>query len=338
MGEILEILRKHETFLISSHINPEGDSLGSQLALYSLLSALGKKVSVVNSDPVPFAYSFLPNAAVLQCVNSTSSKETTTRDTGYPGLESEVVGLESIPDVEVAVILDCGNLDRIGEKLAKRVHPEKAMINIDHHRSNEYFGTHNLVDTGACAAGEIIFRLMEYGGMEISREQAVCLYTAILVDTGSFKYSNTTAEVHRIAARLIDKGVEPARIAELVYETIPYRRAKLLGIALETLRISDDGKIAWATVTSEMYERIGASGEDTEGIIDYIRSLRGTQVVILFRELEDGAIKASLRSKGGLDVERIAASFGGGGHKAAAGCTISEPLDKAVDIILEALK
>ncbi|MFC1719462.1 bifunctional oligoribonuclease/PAP phosphatase NrnA, partial [Candidatus Poribacteria bacterium] len=231
MREILEVLRKNETFLISSHINPEGDALGSQLALYSLLSDIGKNVSVVDSDPVPFAYRFLPNAAVLKCVNPTTSHET--RGTRHLDLESEVVDLESIPDVEVAIIVDCGNLNRIGDKLAEHLRPSQALINIDHHQSNEYFGTHNLVNTGASAAGEIIFNLMEYGGVEISLDQAVCLYTAILTDTGSFRYSNTTPEVHRIAARLIDIGVKPAQIAELVYETIPYRRAKLLGLALE---------------------------------------------------------------------------------------------------------
>ncbi len=341
MREVLEVLRKNETFLISSHINPEGDALGSQLAFYSLLSDLGKKVSVVDSDPVPFAYSFLPNAAVLKCVNPTPSKEAAiheARDKRYLDLESEVVDLDSISDVEVAIIVDCGSLNRIGDKLAERVRPTQALINIDHHQSNEYFGTHNLVNTGASAAGEIIFNLMEYGDLEISLDQAVCLYTAILTDTGSFRYSNTTTEVHRITARLIDIGVKPAQIAELVYEIIPYRRAKLLGLALETLQLSSDGKIAWAAVTSEMYERTGTSGADTEGIIDYIRSLRGTEVAILFRELEDGAIKVSLRSKRGLDVERVAASFGGGGHKAAAGCTISEPLAKVIDMVLDTLK
>lgn len=326
MGETLEALRKHETFLISSHLNPDGDAVGSQLALHSFLLNLGKEVSVVGSDPVPFAYSFLPNVAVLQCANPKSNKENT-----------RYLSLESIPDVDVAIILDCGNLSRIGEALAERIHPRKALINIDHHHGNANFGTHNLVNTDACAVGEIVFDLMEYGGIEISQDQALCLYTAIFTDTGGFRYSNTTAKALRIAARLIEKGVQPARVAESIYDTIPYQRAKLFGMALETLKLSSDGKLVWVSVTGEMYERAKATSADTEGIIEYIRSLRGVEIAVLFREIENGAIKVSLRSKRGFDVERVAGEFGGGGHKAAAGCTVSEPLDKTIDMILDKL-
>lgn len=331
MREVLEVLRQNETFLISSHINPDGDAIGSQLAFYSFLSDLGKKVSVVDSDPVPFAYSFLPNAAVLQSVYPSSSKEAAKSET-------QNLDVESMCDVEVAIILDCGNLNRIGDRLAEHVHPSQALINMDHHLGNKRFGSHNLVNTSACATGEIVFNVMESSGIEISRDQAICLYTAILTDTGSFKYSNATPEAHRIAAKLIERGVEPAGIAESVYDTIPHRRAKLLGLALERLRLSPDGKIVWTAVTREMYEITETDGADTEGIIEYIRSLKNTEVAILFRELENGDTKVSLRSKRGLDVERIAAMFDGGGHKAAAGCTISQPLDKAMGAIFEALK
>jgi phosphoesterase RecJ-like protein len=365
MEEVLEVLKEYEAFLISSHINPDGDAIGSQLAFYSLLSDLGKKVSVVNSDPVPLAYSFLPNAESLRYIKSTSSKENTrhkvqdtrkTRDMRHEtrdgksqvsSLKSQVSSLDSIPDVEVAVILDCGNLNRIGEELAARIHPKHALINIDHHRSNDLFGTHNLVDTHACATAELIFDLMQYADIEIGRDRAVCLYTAILTDTGCFKYTNTTAEAHRIAARLIEEGVCPDRIAELVYGVIPYQRAKLFAMALETLRLSSDGKIAWMSVTSEMHDRTGTGSDDTEGFIDYVRSLRGIDVAILFREIENEAIKVSLRSKlratlaspaSPVHVDQIAAMFGGGGHQAAAGCVIPGPLDKAINTILDAVK
>jgi phosphoesterase RecJ-like protein len=198
-----------------------------------------------------------------------------------------------------------------------------------------------LVDADACATAELVFNLMDYGGIEIGRDRAVCLYTAILTDTGCFRYTNTTAEAHRIAARLIDERVRPDRIAESVYEVIPYQKAKLFGMALETLQLSPDGKIAWISVTSEMHQRTGTGSEDTEGFIDYVRSLRDIEVALLFRETKNGAIKVSLRSKVGarhaspVDVDRIAAMFGGGGHQAAAGCIISGSLDKAIDIILE---
>jgi phosphoesterase RecJ-like protein len=325
MGDVLEVLKEHKTFLVSSHINPDGDAIGSQLALYSLLSNLGKTVSVVNSDPVPFAYNFLPDVTALQCVSPKSSS--TQCSLSAPDLQS----------FDVAIILDCGSLDRIGEKLVEHARSGKALINIDHHYGNKHFGTHNLVDDRACATGEIVFDLMEYSGMEISQDQAVCLYTAILTDTGCFKYSNTTARTHTITAQLIDKGVQPDRVAESVYETIPYRRAKLFSMALDTLQLSADGRIVWASVTNEMYEQTGTVSEDTEGIIEYIRSLRGVEVAIFFRELENGGTKVSLRSKRGLDVEQVAAMFGGGGHKAAAGCNIAEPLDKVIKMVLEAI-
>jgi phosphoesterase RecJ-like protein len=352
--EILEVLREYETFLISSHVNPDGDAVGSQLAFYSLLSDLEKKVSLVNSDPVPFVYSFLPNAEVSQVFNieavSNNTRRSTldagysikTRQTREPAPTSSIENpVSSIQNVEVAIVLDCGSLDRVGTELAARIRPKRALINIDHHRSNDYFGTHNLVDADACATAELIFNLMEYGGMEIGRDRSVCLYTAILTDTGCFKYTNTTAEAHRIAARLIDEGVRPDRVAELVYEVIPYQSAKLFGMALGTLRLSPDGKIAWMSVTGKMHKQTGTGGADTEGFIDYVRSIRDIEVAILFRETENGHIKVSLRSKGELDVDRIAGMFGGGGHQAAAGCVVSEPagtLDKVTDMVLEAIR
>jgi phosphoesterase RecJ-like protein len=313
MEEILEVLKKYETFLILSHVNPDGDALGSQLALYSLLSDLGKKALVVNSDPVPLAYRFLPNAGFF------------TQD------------IEHNTQFDVVLVLDCGNPDRTGAELAAKIHPKHALINIDHHRGNKRFGTLNLVDTRACATAELIFNIIESGNMEIGMDRAVCLYTGILTDTGSFKFSNTTAEAHRITARLIDEGVRPEQISESVYEVIPYQRAKLLGVALERLQLSEDGKIAWTSVTNAIYEQTGALSEDTEGIIDYIRSLRGVEVAVFLRELENGDFKVSLRSKGDLAVNVIASAFGGGGHRAAAGCTLSGSLEEVADKVFEAL-
>lgn len=326
IGGILKVIEKHEIFLISSHTNPDGDAIGSQLAFHSLLSDLGKKVFLVNTDPPPLIYDFLPNVEIL-------FREADLSDSGpYPG------GQYHWSDVEVAVILDCGNLNRIGEKLAECVHPKCALINIDHHESNDYFGTHNLVDVSACATAELVFDLINQCGLEIGHDRAVCLYTAITYDTNSFKYMNATANAHRIVARLIEEGAQPERIAELLYDVIPYQKAKLFGMALETLQLSEDGKIAWMLVTEEMHERTRTKGEDTEGFIDYVRSLKDIEVAILFRETKDGNVKVSLRSKGALNVDQIARDFGGGGHQPAAGCVISQPLDKAVNMILEAVR
>ncbi len=318
------VLEEAETFLISSHVNPDGDAIGSQIAFYSFLSDLGKVVSVVNSDPVPSIYRFLPNVEVFRIE---STENTDIGSDAYTPWE----------DIEVAIILDCGELKRVGEDLAARIRPRRGIINIDHHLSNRYFGTHNLVDADACATAELVFHLMEYGGIEMGRDRAMCLYTAILTDTGCFKYNNTTAEAHRISARLIQEGVRPDLIAELVYEVTPYEKARLFGMALETLRLSLDGKIAYMWVTQEMHKQTGTSSEDTDGFIDYIRSLKDIEVAIFYRETEKGDIKVSLRSKSDLDVNQIAATFGGGGHQAAAGCTISKPLEEAIDTIVEAV-
>ncbi len=324
MGDILGVLEEAEIFLISSHVNPDGDAIGSQIALYSFLLHFGKVVSIVNSDPVPSVYRFLPNVEVFRIE---STENTDIGSDAYVPWE----------DVEVAIILDCGELKRIGEDLAARIRPRRGLINIDHHLSNRYFGTHNLVDADACATAELLFHLMEYSGIEMDRDRAMCLYTAILTDTGCFKYNNTNPEAHRISARLIQEGVRPDLIAELVYEVTPYGKARLFGMALATLRLSLDGKIAYMWVTQEMHKQTGTGSEDTDGFTDYIRSLKDIEVAIFFRETDKGEIKVSLRSKSDLDVNQIAATFGGGGHQAAAGCTISRPLEEAMDAVVEAV-
>ena len=326
MENILGVMRKYETFLISSHINPDGDSIGSQLAIYSLLSDFGKKVSILNSNPVPYDYKFL--------LDFWRSHTVLKSEFGFGITSGDELLLDN---VEVAIILDCGNISRIGKELAPKIKPKFALINIDHHLGNENFGTYNLVNHDACATGELVFQLMDYGNIKIDQYIANCLYTAILTDTGSFKFSNTTTETHKIAARLIDLGVKPNWIAEKVYEVVPYQRAKLFGKALETLRLENSGKIAYMWATREMFDQTVSDSEDTEGFVEYLRSLRGIEIAIFFRELEDSGVKVSLRSKGDFDVNKIAVKFGGGGHQAAAGCTISETLDKSIDMVLSAV-
>jgi phosphoesterase RecJ-like protein len=325
MEEILEVIIKHDNFIISSHINPDGDAIGSQLAFYSLLSDLGKSVSVVNSTPLPADYAFLPNSSVFHLFTGSDEHQV---------LTSEL----SFQDIEVAIILDCGNLNRIGDNLVKRVHPKVALVNIDHHESNDKFGTYNMVDADACATAELIFNLMEHGKMPIGKDRAICLYTAILTDTGSFRFSNTKANTYRIAARLVEEGAQPDQIAGLVYEVIPYKKAKLFGMFLNTLQTSPDGKIAWAYITKDMFEQTNTSSEDMDDFIDYIRSIKGVDLAMLLRELDEGGFKVSLRSKTNLRVDKICAMFNGGGHQAAAGCTIRKPLEKAVDMMLNAIK
>jgi len=318
-GEILDVIKSHEIFSISSHISPDGDAIGSQIAVYSLISELGKKAYIINRDLVPITYSFMPKVDAFKSGGT------------------EIFYLEN---ADVSIILDCANLGRTGEKLASLIHPKYALINIDHHLKNTHFGTHNLVDENACATAELVFNLLKYNGIRIGYERAVCLYAAILTDTGSFRYQNTNSETHRIAAQLIDEGIKPDIIAEMIYASIPYPRTRLFGLALKSMQITKDGKVAWVSVTRDMFEETGTESADTEEFVDYVRSVRDIRLAILFRENEDGSIKVSLRSKGDSNsgftvfVDQIASAFGGGGHKMAAGCVLLGPLSKAIDIIL----
>lgn len=321
IGKILEIISKHEVFMISSHINPDGDSISSQLAFYSLLSDLGKKVYILNADPIPSRYKFLPYIDAYQT-------------------ELDFGDQSNLNDVEVAIILDCGNLNRVGDKIFAKIHPEWTIINIDHHSSNDFFGSYNFVDVNASATAEIIFGFIKESGQGIGCDRAVCLYTGIVMDTGCFKFANTTAKAHKIVAQLIEEGVKPDKIGELIYDIIPYRKAKLFSKVLDTLKLSHDGKIAYVSITNEMYKQTQTEVADTEGFIDYVRSLDGIEVALLFRETENGNIKVSLRSKSKLDkqainVNQIAKEFEGGGHPEASGCVVSAPLDKAIDMVLQ---
>ncbi len=315
--EILKIIKTQGNFLICSHANPDGDSIGSQLAFYSLLVELGKKACILNANPIPSNYKFLPYSDVHQ--------------THFDSVD--------IDNIDSVIVLDCANLDRIGKELSEKVKSLDEIINIDHHTSNDYFGKYNLVDPTAGATAEIVFHLIKWIGLDIGYERAVCLYTGIIFDTGCFKYTNTSSETHKIVAELLQAGVKPDKVSQLVYD-ISYRKAKLFSMAIQTLQISDDGKVAWMYVTNDMYQRSQTNGADTEGFVDYVRSLTGIEVAIFVRETERD-VKISLRSKSNdlkkqaINVENIAKEFGGGGHPTAAGCNIDKPIKIAINLVIE---
>lgn len=313
LNELIKLLWEGNSFLISSHVNPDGDSLGAQLALYSLLVEMGKEVRVVNTDPVPWLYDFLPFKEAIE----------------RPA--------ETVYEPDYLIVLDAGSLERIGAKLAKSIAPRKGIINIDHHAESVPFGDYNFIDTSASATSEIIHRLIKEMGFRVGRERAICLYTGIMTDTGSFRFPNTTPRCHIAAAELIAEGVDVQRIYELVYERMSYGRLKLLGEVLNTLRVGMGGRAAWMTVRREMFERTGTGLEDLEGFVNYARSIEGVEVAALFVELEGGRTKVSLRSRGKVNVARIAAAFGGGGHERAAGCLIEAPLEPAMERVLNAI-
>ena len=307
--EILPVINNHDKFVISTHISPDGDAIGAQLALYSFLTDLGKKVWAVNKDPVPYGYVFLPFSDVI------SSK------------------LPQEP-FEILIVVDVATFTRTGSELSKVLLPEKAIINIDHHVTNDRFGQYNWIDDNASATSELIYKLIKQHGMNIGQERATCLYTGIVTDTGSFRFANTTPETHRIVAELITEGVSPEKVSQSVYENLPSSRIKLLGLVLSTLQVSLDGKVAWIRVTQDMYDSTGTNQEDTENFIDHVKSVNTVEIALFFVELKSGKTKVSFRSKNEFDVSKIAIYFGGGGHQKAAGCTLDTSVDETEKTIV----
>ncbi|MCZ6681119.1 MAG: bifunctional oligoribonuclease/PAP phosphatase NrnA [Candidatus Poribacteria bacterium] len=309
---ILQVFDQHQSFALSTHINPDGDALGAELALYSFLKDLGKQVKIVNTDATPRIYQFLPFC-----------DEILTPD-AYQGDSPEIL-----------VVLDAGMLNRIGEDLSRTLIPIKATVNIDHHATADLFGDYNLVEVEAASTSEIIYRLIRQHGSPIGKERALCLYTGVMFDTGCFRYSNSTPAAHRVAADLIEEDISVDEVYRLVYETVPIGTVHLLGEVLKTIGIAPDGKIAWLCATQEMFRKTGTTREDVDGFINHIRSIDSVEVAILVSELEDGKSKASLRSKSFIDVGEIVAEFGGGGHQRAAGCEIEAPCDEAIAQLVE---
>lgn len=309
--KIVQTIRRYRHFLISSHINPEGDCLGSALALRGLLVKLGKSVEMVWDGPIPRLYHFLPGISRV--------KEEPSRP------------------YDAAFIVDCPTLGRIGQ-MQQFILKEKPLCVIDHHISNDHFGTVNWIDPKAAAVGEMIYALFETLGVKMDLADATNLYVSIVTDTGSFRYSNTTAKVHAVTSALIRKGVDPSQIASHLYESHSLQSRQLLAQALETLKVGVRGRLAWVSVTRKMLSQCKSSPEETEGIVDYARSLKGVKIAVFFREEGSGWVKVSFRSKGTLNVDGIARRFGGGGHRAASGCRIRAPLKDAQRIILREVK
>lgn len=314
LSDIALAIRRSENVLICGHIIPDGDCLGSILALGLSLEALGKKVVMAGPDPIPGIYEFLPGAGRFQ--------------TGPP------------PDgnYDTLIILDCSTPERLGRGYQDLLAKQTVIINIDHHVGNCILGTYCYIDTDAAAVGEIIFDLLKFMQVNISFEAAINLYTAIVTDTGSFQYDNVTPGTHRRAAALLELGVQGFQINVALHEERPKAALVLLGEALHTLTIAPGGKVCWMTVTQEMLKKAGAVDEHTEGLINYCRSIKGVEVGLLFREVLKGTYKVSLRSKN-IDVNQLAAQFGGGGHTKAAGCVLKGNLkDVQAQVTREVVK
>lgn len=311
--QIAEIIQKGRTFLVTSHVRLDGDAVGSELALYEALKGQGKEVVVYNQDRTPQMYAFLPDAGII------------------------VNRLGSLEGFDAVFVLDCSEIERMGEE-APRIAGIRRIVNIDHHISNDHYGHLTLTDPEASSTGEMIFRLIDGMGIELTRDMAVNLYTAILTDTGAFRYSNTGPKTFAVAGRLLEKGADPAWIAQMVYETFPAVKIRLLGRALSTLEFDWQGRIAAVTVSKKMLEDADAQWEHTEGFVEFPRSIEGVQVAAFFSEISEGLYKVSLRSKGRFSVEEVARKFGGGGHINAAACRIQGDYDAVKRRLFDAIK
>jgi len=311
--EIGRAFREHQRFAILSHVRPDGDALGSQLALALSLKQLGKDVRVWNEDGMIEKYSFLARAQLV------------TKPPSGP------------EDVDVAIALDTAIQNRLGTAF-QAIRTAKIWVNIDHHPSNPGYGDLVYVDPTAPATGQILFELIKSERLPFDRAIAENLYVAISTDTGSFQYPNTTARTFEIAAELVRAGVDVGRINQQVFENYPRRRVELLRELLRTMRFEGGGRVASFSLSLKTAAELGVLPEDNEGLIDHLRAIRGVIVAVFFEELTDGKVRVSMRSKSEkTDVCAICQKFGGGGHTLAAGARVRGSLAEVEQRILEAI-
>lgn len=313
LKEIEDVISRHDSFFIASHRSPEADAIGSQLGLSRALRQRGKKTVLYNRDGVPKNLKFLKGAGQVLIPGELGDK---------------------IDEVEVGIVVDCSDLDRLGDK-GKGIFRNLPTVNIDHHQDNTNFGDINYVRPVA-ATTEIIAELIQYMGLEIDEPIATALYSGIIADTSSFRNENVNADLLSSAASLLEKGADARSVIVNLYEREPFSKLRLLGEVLS--RASFEDGIVWAEITPGLIEEAEATQEDTEGIVGKLRTTEGAKVACLFKELPENKVKVSLRSKGGVDVSKVAGNFGGGGHKVASGCMVDGDLEEVKGKVLKGLR
>lgn len=317
LATIAAWLQQENDFLLIAHTSPDGDTIGSCLALYTVLRAMGKQAQVACEHIVPYLYAFLPGAETIvkpEALHRSFSN---------------------------AIAVDCAVIDRMGSA-GTLFNSARETGNIDHHISNNAYGAYTLLDTSASATGEIVFALYQALApaipLNIQQDIATLLFVAISTDTGNFAYSNTTPTTLRIAAALMESGIDTAEINRRVYRMVPIGKTRLCGYVLSTMQLFEQGRIGVATILLSDLERLGACVEDVEGMVDGVRDVDTVEIAMILRERRDGGYKASLRSKRYVDVSAIAGKFGGGGHLRAAGCNYDGTLQAFHNEILQAAK
>ena len=319
-SEIAEAFDRHRRFLVTTHVNPDGDGLGAELGLALYLGRQGKDVRIVNADPLPPRYEFLKNEVVYEVYDPARHEE-------------------MIRNREVVVVLDIARWSRLGD-LGTRLQQTTALkICMDHH-PYEGNGLADLygVDTSAAATGQLVYELIRRRGHPVDRRMAMGFYVSILTDTGSFRFSNSDARAHRVAADLLETGLDPSELYEQVYGNSSLGRIRLLGRLLTEMRAEDEGRILLMLLPRSLMEETGAVPSDTEGFVDIARSVKQCEGVALLVERGDGRVKVSLRSRGRLNVNRVASAFGGGGHVLASGAILPGPLEDAARQLLDVMR
>ncbi|WP_367874157.1 bifunctional oligoribonuclease/PAP phosphatase NrnA [Luteolibacter sp. Populi] len=312
--QIGEIFARYDSFVIMSHVRPDGDAIGSQLALGFALEAAGNRVRMINDDGLPDNLAFLPGSDRI-----------------------ELPPAEPL-DVEVAIALDTATKPRLGEASLHAASKAKVWINIDHHKSNPAYGDVNHIDSSSPATGEILYKLITALNLPLPDASRDAIYVAVSTDTGSFQYPSTTADTYLMAADLIRRGLDVGRINSQTYDSHPYRRVQLTRALLNTLEMTPNGRIAYWELTMATRDELGVKPEDSEGLIDMIRGIQGVTVALFFEELPDGKIRISMRSKDPrVDASEICGQFGGGGHALAAGIRMAGPMAEAKQRVLDAV-
>lgn len=309
-GAFDALVAAKRNFVLTTHVNPDGDGLGSEVALALWLAALGRKVTILNDGAMPDNFEFLGGLFPVETFTLERAEQV-------------------FADAEVAVVLDMQNEERLGRLRPYLSRPGVTVAILDHHVGTPSFGHVHLVLPEKAATGELVYDLVRRTPGALTRPMAEALYTALVTDTGSFRHSNTDPDVHLMAARLLELGVESAVIQSWIHRHRHMNRLRFVGHMLMNLRTSDDGTVAWFEVTPELFTRYDVDSTDTEGLVDFPRTVPGVEAVMLLTDLGDGRVKASMRSSGRVDVQRVAQLFGGGGHRFAAGATLDGPLEAA---------
>lgn len=315
LDQALSFMKSADRFLVVSHVQPDGDAISSTLVVDWLLRKLGKSTVLINESELPSRLSYLDNVATI------INYKTDTPEQKFDSI----------------IAVDCADFKRIGE-VAACFSADYRLLNIDHHPTNNGFGTVNLIRENAAATVEILFDLIESSGIELDLSTATAIYTGLLTDTGGFRYSNTSPRVMEIGSKMLALGVAGNELADLLLERMTLAKLKLLKLSLNRLSFTDNLEIGWLYIGKDDIKECGAVPEDLEGIVNYALNVDGVEVGILFKEAEDGSVKASLRSAGKANVAEIAQAFGGGGHVRAAGCRLEQSLPQAIDQLVEAVR